>query len=119
MPSDEKSNRQSVNTKIESYYTGSDTCRMWQGLQTIKDYKINHSRELPSDMSLPDKLNYFYARFKENNTETYMREPAVLEDCVMMLSAADVSKTLNRSTFTRPLGKTDYQDMYSKHALTN
>ena len=26
-------------TKIESYYTGSDARRMWQGLQTITDYK--------------------------------------------------------------------------------
>ena len=56
-------------TKIESYYTGSDARRMCQGLQTITDYKVKHSRELPSDMSLPDKLNYFYARFEANNTE--------------------------------------------------
>ena len=26
-------------TKIESYYTGSDAHQMWQGLQTITDYK--------------------------------------------------------------------------------
>jgi hypothetical protein len=44
-------------TKIESDYTGSDARRMWQGLQTITDYKGKHSRELPSDTSLPDKLN--------------------------------------------------------------
>ena len=25
----------------------------------------------------------------------------------------------NRSIFTRPLGQTDYQDVYSEHALTN
>ena len=50
-------------TKIESYYTASDACRMWQGLQTITDYKGKHSHELPSDTRLPDKLNYFYARF--------------------------------------------------------
>ena len=31
---------------------------MWQGLQTITDYKGKHSRELPSDTSLPDELNY-------------------------------------------------------------
>ena len=51
MPSDEPSNRQSVNTgpRLKSYYTGYDTRRMWQGLQTIIDYKGKHSRELPSD----------------------------------------------------------------------
>ena len=30
-------------TKIESYYTGSDARRMWQGLQTITDYKGKQS----------------------------------------------------------------------------
>jgi aminoglycoside/choline kinase family phosphotransferase len=67
-------------TKVESYNTGSDTRRMWQGLQTITDYKGKHSRELSSDTSLPDKLNYFYARFEANNTEKCMRAPAVPED---------------------------------------
>ena len=92
---------------------------MWQGLQSITDYKGKHSRELPSDTKLPDELNTFYAHFEANNTETCMSAPAVLEDCVIMLSVADVSKTLNRSTFTRPQGQTDYQDMYCEHALTN
>ena len=55
-------------TKTKPYYTGSDGCQMWQGLQTIKDYKGKHSRELPSDTSLPDELNYLYAHFEANNT---------------------------------------------------
>jgi hypothetical protein len=55
---------------------------MWQGLQTITDYKGKHSRELPSDTSLPDELNYFYARFEASNTETCMRASA--EDCVII-----------------------------------
>ena len=62
------------------------------GLATITDYKGEHSRELPSDTSLPYELNYFYARFEANNTETCMIAPAVPEDCVIMLSTADVSK---------------------------
>ena len=49
-------------------------------MQTITNYKGTHSRELPYDTSLQDELNYFYA-------------PALPEDCVIMLSAADVSKT--------------------------
>jgi hypothetical protein len=60
-------------TKVESYYTSSDTHRMWQGLQTITDCKGMHSPELPSGMSLPVELNYFYAPFEANNTETCMR----------------------------------------------
>jgi hypothetical protein len=91
-------------TKIESYYTGSDACWMWQGLQTITDYKVKHSRELPSDTSLPDKLNHFYARFEANNTETCMRAPAVLEDCVITLSAADVCKTFKQVNIHKAVG---------------
>ena len=54
-------------TKIESYYTGSDAIQMWQGYQNSTDYKGKHSYELPSDTSLSDELNYFYARFEEQH----------------------------------------------------
>jgi hypothetical protein len=97
-------------TKIESYYTGSDAHRMWQGLQTIKDYKGNQSIEVSSDTSLADELNYFYDRLEASNTDACMRASAVPGDCVITLSVADVSKTFRR---------TDYQDVYSEHALTN
>ena len=63
---------------------------MWQGLQNIRDYNGEPSRELPSDASLPDELNTFYARFETSNIEPCMRAPAVLDDCVIMLSVADV-----------------------------
>ena len=75
-------------TKIESYYTSLDARRMWKGLQTITDYKGKHSRELPSDTSLPDELIYFYACFEASNTETCMRASAVPDDCVVTLSVA-------------------------------
>ena len=54
-----KQTKRQYRTKIESYYTGSDTHQMWQGWQTITDYKGKNSRELPSDTSIPDELNYF------------------------------------------------------------
>ena len=91
-------------TKIESYYTGSAARRMWQGLQTITDYKGKHSCELPSDTRLPDKLNYFYARFKASNTEECMRASAVLDDCVITLSVADVSKTFKQVNIHKAAG---------------
>ena len=69
---------------------------MWQGLQSITDYKGKHSRELPSDTSLPDEQNYFYARFEASNTETRMRASAVPDDCVIMVSAAVVGKTFKQ-----------------------
>ena len=60
------------------------------------DDKGKHSGELPSDPSLPDELNDFYACFVANNTETCMTAQAVPEDIVIKLSAADVSKTFKQ-----------------------
>jgi hypothetical protein len=90
--------------KIESYYTGSDDRLMWQSLQTITDYKGKHSRELPSDTSLPDKLNHFYAPFKASNTEACMRASAVLDDYVITLSIANVSKTFKQVNIHKAAG---------------
>ena len=45
--------------KIESYYAVTDARRMWQGLQTITDYKGKPRRERPSDVNLPDGLMPF------------------------------------------------------------
>ena len=66
---------------------------MWQGLKTNTDYKGKPKHELPSDASLPDELNAFYALFQASNSEACMRAPAVLDDCVITLSVADVTKT--------------------------
>ena len=70
----------------------------------ITDYKRKHSRELPSDTSLPDELNDFFAGFNANNTEICMRAPAVPEDCVITLSAADVSKTFRQVNIHKAAG---------------
>ena len=77
---------------------------MWQGLQTITGYKGKHSRELPSDMSLPDELNNFYARFEASNTEACMRASALPDYCVIMLSLADVSKTFKQDNIHKAAG---------------
>jgi hypothetical protein len=105
--------------KIESYYTGSDARRMWQGLKTVTDYKGKPSHELPSDASLPDELNAFYARFGASNTEACMRAPAVLDESVITTSVANVSKTFKQVNIHKAGGQMDYQDMYSEHARSN
>ena len=90
--------------KIESYYTGSDARRMWQGLKTTTDYKWNPRRELPSDTSLPDELNAFYARFEASNTEARTRLPAFLDHCVITLSVADVNKAFKQVNIHKAAG---------------
>ena len=65
---------------MESSYAGSDAQRIWQGLQTIIDYKGK------------DSLNTFYAI----NTEPCMRVQMVPDYCVISISVADVSKTFKQ-----------------------
>ena len=54
--------------KVESQFNGSDTRRMWQGLQSIIDYKENQP-VADTDFLLPDKLNNFIARFEDNTVQ--------------------------------------------------
>ena len=77
---------------------------MWQVLKIITDYKGNPRRKLPSDASLPDELNAFYARFEASNTEACTRAPAVLDDCVITLSVVDVNKTFKQVNIHKSAG---------------
>jgi hypothetical protein len=77
---------------------------MWQCLQTITDYKGKHSRELLSDMSLPDELNG-YVRIEASNTEAFMSASAVLDNYVITLSVANVSQTFNLTRKCVPLAE--------------
>ena len=86
MPSDEISNKQSVNTWLRLNLTLVGCGRAWKLLRTTKGNP-------DASQSLPDELNAFYACFEASNTEACMRAPAVLDDCVITLSVADVNKT--------------------------
>ena len=90
--------------KIEYCYTCSDARRICQGSKTIKDYKGKLRRELPSDASLPDELNAFYARFKASNTEACTRALAALDDCVITISVADVNNTFKQVNIHKAAG---------------
>ena len=67
-------------------------------MKTIRSYKGKHSRELPSDVSLPDEPNAFHAHFEASNTEA----PAVLDDCDKLV--ADVSKTFKPVNIPKAAG---------------
>jgi hypothetical protein len=68
---------------------------VWQGLKTIKDYKRKHSHKLPSDTSLPDKLNNFYTHHEASNTEACTRASAVPDNCVSkMFKQVNIHKAM-------------------------
>ncbi|KAK3506468.1 hypothetical protein QTP70_001152 [Hemibagrus guttatus] len=77
------------------FQSSSDTRRMWQGIQTITNY-----RPVPpacdSDASLLDALNSFYSRFEAQNDVTVRKTIPPQEDQVLCLTTADVRKTLFR-----------------------
>ena len=60
--------------------------------------------ELPSNAGLPDELNAFYAHFEASNTEACTRALAVLDDCVITLSVANVSKTFKQVNIHKAAG---------------
>ena len=62
---------------MQSQFSGSDTIHV---AGTITDYKEETSYVADTDASLPDKLNIFFASFKENNTEPPSWAPAAQED---------------------------------------
>ena len=66
---------------------------MWQGLQSITDYKKNTIPVVDADVLLPDKLNNFFARFEDNTVP--LTRPAT-KTCGLSFTAANMSKTFKR-----------------------
>ena len=64
---------------------------MWQGLQTITDYKGKTSHVVDTDVLL-DKLNTF-SPFEDNTVPPTWSAP---KDCGLSFSVADLSKTFTR-----------------------
>ena len=72
---------------MESQFNGSDMRHMWQGLQTITDYKRKTSH-VADIVLLLDKLNTFFARFEDNTVPPTW--PAT-KGCGLSFSVNDVS----------------------------
>lgn len=80
--------------KIEEHFNSSDPRRMWQGIQSITDYKPPNSVPPSSSASLPDELNHFYARFDQNNKEISLKAVHQPSELPLTLSTSDVYSTL-------------------------
>ena len=66
---------------------------MWQGLQSITDYKKKTSPVSDQDVLLPDRLNNFFARYEDKTVPlTWL----VTKTCRLSFTAANVSKTFKR-----------------------
>ncbi len=91
-----KNAKRSYGIKINNHFTSSiDTRSLWQGIQTITDYKPP-PQACDDDTSLPDALNHFYSRFEMQNDTSAQKLPTPPNDQALCLSPADVRKTLSR-----------------------
>jgi hypothetical protein len=87
--------------RVESQFNGSDTRGMWQGLQSITDYKRKTSPVADQDVLLLDRLNNFFAHFEDNTVP--LTRPATTTSR-LSFTAADVSKTFKCVNLGRAAG---------------
>jgi hypothetical protein len=86
---------------------------MWQGLQSIMDYKGKPRHDLPNDASLSDQLNTFYTRFDNNNIVPGMRAVTDTDDWVISPPEADVRKDFNQVNIHKAAEPTVFQGVFS------
>ncbi len=72
-----------------------DTRSLWQGIQTITDYKPP-PQTCDSTIPLLNELNAFFARFEAQNSTTAQKTPPPPGDQVMTLSSDSVRRSLSR-----------------------
>lgn len=80
---------------LTHFQDSGDTRRMWQGIQAVTNYKTP-SVACDRDISLPDALNIFYARFEAQNDVVARKTTLAPNDQVLCLNSVDVRKTLYR-----------------------
>ena len=102
--------------KVESQFNGSDTRGMWQGLQSITEYKKKTSAVTDQDVVLPGRLNNFFARFEDNTVPLTL--PAI-KTCGLSFTAANVRKTFKRVNLARLQAQTASPAATSEHAQTS
>ncbi len=80
-----------------------DTRSLWQGIQTITDYKPP-PQTCDSTIPLLNKLNAFFAHFEAQNSTTAQKTPPPPGDQVMTLSPDSVRRSLSRINARKALG---------------
>lgn len=80
---------------LHSHFTNvGDTRQLWQGFNSLTDYKPHSSWATTTDPTLPDVLNSFFARFEAGNTTLPQRLLTPPCEQTLQVSAAGVEKAL-------------------------
>ena len=77
---------------------------MWQGIKTITGYKNNCTALSPTDNTLPDTLNHFFARFDRENKETNIQPALPERDQPIKLQHHKVRSVLRRVNIRKATG---------------
>lgn len=99
---------------MESHFNSSDARRIWQGLETITDFKGKTSCTANTDASLQGELNTFYARLQVINTDP----PTTEEDSELSISVADLRSSTVCILANQP-AQTVSPGASSEHAKTS
>ena len=70
-----KDNKRRYKEKLESVFSTGDSKALWSHMGEITQYKGTKRSADNNDSTLPDKLNYFYARFDRENKTTPVQIP--------------------------------------------
>ena len=76
---------------------------MWQGIQTITYFKPPSTVSPSISASLPDELNYFYARFDQGNKVT-LKADLRPDEQPLTLFTSDVCSTLSKMNAWKAAG---------------
>lgn len=80
---------------LHSHFTNAgDTRQLWQGFNSLTDYKPHSSWATTTDPTLPDVLNSFFARFEAGNTTQPQRLLTPPCEQTLQVSAAGVENAL-------------------------
>ena len=91
--------------RIEEHFNTKNSRNMWQGIKTLTGYKDSCTQTNSPDITLPDTLNHFFARFDQENRDT-ITHPAITErdDAPIQLEQHQVRATLRRVNARKAAG---------------
>ncbi len=80
--------------KIEDHLTDKNPRRVWQGIQSITNYKNNNHTTVNADASLAEELNHFFARFEVKQPTTTLAPPPTSGTCHLIIQEYEVRRVL-------------------------
>lgn len=80
---------------------------MWQGIQSVTNYRNTTATTASRDITFPDSLNTFYARFDRLNTDTPSKSPCNPGDTAFQVTLTQVLKVLKQVNPHRAAGPDD------------